>query len=149
MQTMRREWINEGKPKDGLGSVDNTSGKNAARQSDRHPNRGQVTESDRTTESRTDAALDAKIASGLGIRTASRPNKPAKEDLPLSESLFVSDGEDEGDQPQQDDFDALLAEDDARIAANMTKPLPDVDVPSKDSNFEDEMEAMADMDDMW
>ena len=51
------------------------------------------------------------------------------------------------DDPPEDDLDALLAEDAANATSGSTNPAKPAPAPARD-DFEDEMEAMADMD-MW
>ena len=65
------------------------------------------------------------------------------------ESLFISDDEGE-DQPAEDDLDALLAEDAHDVTKNAdreaTASLKEFVVAD---DFNDEMEVMAGMEDMW
>ena len=117
MQTMRREWIRDGKPES---KADNAP----------HPANAHSTANVSQASSNT---VDRDLSSApIGARVSGQPlgNGAAEE------SLFVSDHEAD-DQPPDDDLDALLAED-ARARTAITTPMPI----SRRDEFEDEMEAM-------
>ncbi|KAI9721089.1 MAG: hypothetical protein M1812_002570 [Candelaria pacifica] len=158
MQIMRKQWIDEGKPK--ASATEYAENQDVGTDSDLRPQN----ESPRPTEQPT-TTPSAK---------ASRPRTPTRtideeQDIynvtpgvvrtappAATESngnLFLSD--DEGtDQPVGDELDALLAEDSRTTDLNgkqdnvVGHPPPERQAPGEE-NFDDEMEAMADMDDLW
>ena len=80
------------------------------------------------------------------------PNRHKGPGLNADESLFVSDIEDDG-PPSGDELDALLAEGDKQhrtnASENQVKPNSSILHPEIEPCFDDEMEAMADIDSMW
>ncbi len=150
MQTMRREWINEGKPKDRMAGNETAPKKLAIRPPDSQASKDQMTVAnpgmglqelsvfgDNDNESHEVTPKPHDVEESINDRT-----HPA-------ESLFVSDGEDLDDQPPEDDLDALLAEDQTKLASSPKTVLPIADAPRIEDDFGDEMEAMAGMEDMW
>ena len=140
MQTMRKEWINEGKAKhsrlvDDQGptiytpSTGNRSGSSTERQ--------QSSELHRFEIQTPNSDVNAKGGNSGG---------PHEQDRSADDNLFISDGED----TPVDDLDALLAEDDAVQRANSaSSPPPNEDGNGRGKEFDDEEEAMAGIDDMW
>ena len=150
---MRREWISEGKPRDKF-AASGEEGSTA-------PQNASMTGASPST-------VAAKIPSTPPPNTendelyAATPRLQSKkktvpsEDIITSESLFVSEDESD-DQPPEDDLDTLLAEDaekeknvhatdethSGEQAVREHTPL------SQGHNFDDEMEVLAGMDDMW
>lgn len=153
MQVMRKEWINEAKSKDYLAS------------DPKHRTQAVVVE---------EPGSHAQENVSGTIRTYDRPKTPIANDIddelysatprnhlenrrkgpmPVTdESLFVSDVED-NISPSGDELDALLAEEDNRDRTNVSEnhPKPHFSITGKEIEpvFDDEMEAMADMDSMW
>ena len=155
LQTMRREWINEGKP----------------HIQDPEPDADSHSPIINTTTLRDDTGMTAPPA------TAGRPVTPPhvetedddlydatpqvvlderrrKRDAAAVGSLFMSDNEGAAeDPPSEDELDALLAEDAlvdlGHAAGNAQHSRPNTKWQDAEDNFDDEMEAMAGMDDMW
>ncbi|MCJ1379313.1 chromosome segregation in meiosis- protein [Xylographa soralifera] len=172
LQTMRREWIKEGRP------LERREEEAASSEISSQPTAI-------ATGTRTEEGLANAHTTGVN-ETASRPptSKPTPSASKSSkeESLFISD-DDLDPHPSDDELDALLAEDallttsttpaitpgarrpheadqhppdddlDALLAEDTFHPpsAPTAARPSttKHDEFEDEMEAMAGMDDMW
>ena len=149
MQTMRREWINEGKAKKDLVELGIPTERDATRQPDRHPSHDRSTGARKTTELRTSPAFDDDVDLGSVTQKDLRLNEASKHGIPSSESLFVSDGEDEGDQIPGDELDILFDADGTNTGASTLRCPSDAHVPRKEDEFEDEMEALAGMDDIW
>ena len=157
LQTMRREWINEGKPRD---KFDQDKPENMARLDELRLEA--KPESSPKEAGKTTPELDNLLGLDVGNLYSATPKQPGKNDKRSDNSqiekdtLFLSD--DELDlQPQDDDMDdldALLAEDDLRKSLNLEATMGQeqsiaTKVVPKDDNFDDEMEAMAGMDDVW
>ena len=151
MQTMRREWINEGKSRDSL----ENSRKEAlspAKEKMTPKSRGEQYPAHEPSKRLQTPDLINAEESDLYAATPKAPGEDegSKRNAAGAESLFVSDDEGTSDQPQGDDLDALLAEDEMRnpartefLRARGEKSL------RGGENFDDEMEAMAGLDDMW
>ena len=169
MQTMRREWIDEGKPKSSFDK-------------DPEQSRGIPTNTDKA-QGPLSNAVRAKEGAGSTISAdvdESQPQRPhtppgpsveadddlytatpgavrvtmalSKETNPNSDSLFMAEDAG-GPQSEEDELDMLLAED----GANRERHQSDIEgdsasrapaIPAAD-DFQDEMEVMAGMDDMW
>ena len=135
---MRREWINEGKPRDIY---------------DEKPTQEAHSSTDVVV---TGGAEDSATSGSAGVRENStidqtaqhRDDDASRVSKKPKDSLFVSDDEDEGVQPPDDDLDALLAEGmpDERPADRGTAAGT---WPTAQDDFEDEMEAIAGMGNMW
>ncbi|KAK4695410.1 replication fork protection complex subunit TIPIN/Csm3/Swi3, partial [Lecanoromycetidae sp. Uapishka_2] len=154
MQTMRKEWIRESKPLEPLDELENTTEKT----------------NDRTKSSKA-AQIQPPIVAPLEsaripIHTNALNNKDdfyeasaslaekgdeAKRTDTSNDSLFVSEDEKVvSDQPPDDDLDALLAEDDTRRAEGSALSPRQAHINSRtEDNFDDDLEAMAGLDDMW
>ncbi|KAI9830442.1 MAG: hypothetical protein M1819_005694 [Sarea resinae] len=164
MQVMRRQWIDEGKPNHTGSDEDVLRPENQSASDPRPappPNRQDSIsnrphlDSDPTQEPSRDRTPptavwdegDLYTVSPRGMRSAaSRAVEPVTSHS-NHDSLFVSDDE-EGVQPEEDELDALLAED----AANNMGPSAHIPAakrsPAQD-DFRDEEEAMAGMEDVW
>jgi replication fork protection complex subunit Csm3/Swi3 len=121
MQMMRKEWIDEGKPRRAL----------------EHDNQ-EVDEIvlDRPSTEHTTERMDG-VEQGEDIR----PAEPEKaQDRTASRSAGID--------PDEDELDALLAES-AQLEISAPRTLPARITGVDDDPFADEMEAMADMEDMW
>ncbi|KAH7346128.1 replication fork protection component Swi3-domain-containing protein [Pyrenochaeta sp. MPI-SDFR-AT-0127] len=127
MQIMRKDWIDEGKPR-------------RTREQDDE-------EVDEIIPDMTVAQEDAEVMDGIEKDDASiAPGVERDGHEPLLQPR--KDTEDTaGDNPDDDELDALLAES-ADSNAALPRPLPSRPA-AVDDPFADEMEAMADMDDMW
>ncbi|MCJ1431128.1 chromosome segregation in meiosis- protein [Xylographa pallens] len=172
LQTMRREWIKEGKPSE-TREEEASSSKASSQQTVNQAN------DNRPEKSSLNAHTAGAASSASRPPTTTSTSKTANE-----ESLFVSD-DDRDAHPSDDELDALLAEDALRTTSTTTTTTPaaqephktDQHLPSDDDldallaeatltktpsaptatphptnkhdEFEDEMEAMAGMDDMW
>ena len=123
MQIMRKEWIDEGKPRRTTELDDEDA--DHVRPGD--PPAEQTSESVEGVEQG-----EPVVERGLG------PEAPAEND---------SSGIPYGD-PDEDELDALLAES-TRPDAQPSKTLPSRTAETDHDPFADEMEAMADMDDLW
>ncbi|EUC42750.1 hypothetical protein COCMIDRAFT_102682 [Bipolaris oryzae ATCC 44560] len=123
MQVMRKDWIDEGKPR-----------RAADRDSDEEDRAAEETTVQQTTE-----GMDGvRISTGNGLEHQSSVQAPV---LDTTEHTA-------GEEPDEDELDALLAESE-QPATTLTKTLPTRPMPAQDDPFADEMEAMADMDGMW
>jgi replication fork protection complex subunit Csm3/Swi3 len=113
MQMMRKEWIDEGKPR-------------------------------RTTEHEDEDADENFV----GQPTAEQGSE-SMEGMVQGKEVGVRElGSVEGADPDEDELDALLAED-APHDTLAPKTLPVRTAGGEEDPFADEMEAMADMEDMW
>lgn len=151
MQIMRREWINEGKPQ--YTSEDGLKKKEEMVTQEPKSPKPQESLSDNQQRSTTPFTNDVD---DHDLYSATPRNPTYRTDLvsknSLKESLFLSENE-AANQPSEDDLDALLAEDNQNLISgdldNGSHPSPQGRNRRLEVDFEDEMEAMADMDDMW
>jgi replication fork protection complex subunit Csm3/Swi3 len=163
MQMARLEWINEGKPKsyvheDSLfdeptvpSGENDGRGKTASRIAP-------VFEKATTERPKTpDLVADAEMDDLYDATPNATYRKAQKETQDLVPGGFSGGGSlfgpakapvvDSG--PPEDDLDALLAEEEFMNAGTLkARPAINKVIPRQDSNFEEEMEAMAEMD-MW
>ena len=160
MQVMRKEWINEAKAKDTR--LENGE---KARPSASVPERLKESALESSSEhqgqsSKIGGSQDQSpaLAAGPGGSNVKQRGFETSAD----DSLFLSDDEDTArtatrnatkdaarDVQVEDDLDALLAEEDARHdPTEVIRHQADLTAPKLD-NFDDEEEAMADMDDFW
>ena len=160
LQKMRREWIDEGKPRNIFDddTVEDTTRSNVPRveaKPDTSP-----TNMDRSAREEPDKTVDLDLGDLYSAtpEPPSRNDKSSKNDHVQKDALFLTD--DEHDQHPQDDdiddLDALLAEDDLRESHSENAIQGREQFHNKydlskgkEDNFDDEMEAMAGMDDMW
>ncbi|KAL8790552.1 MAG: hypothetical protein Q9195_006296 [Heterodermia aff. obscurata] len=156
LQTMRREWINEGKPHINRHEDrdEDAQSPGANRITDEN-DIGESTLPSRTARTETpppveDADDDLYSATPQAILEERRRKRSAA----AEESLFIS-GDEGGaaDPPSEDELDALLAENSLQdlgpSAVNAERPRPENKQKLVEDNFDDEEEAMAGMDDMW
>ncbi|KAF2828566.1 Swi3-domain-containing protein [Ophiobolus disseminans] len=120
MQMMRKDWIDEGKPR-------------------------RTTE--REEEDVDDIIPDAPSAE-QGADGAEGTTRGGTTDPPERGQAQAPEQTGAGADPDEDELDALLAES-AQLETSATKTLPVRTAAAEDDPFADEMEAMADMDDMW
>ena len=156
MQTMRKEWINEGKPRDSLEDFRSGGKKSVTQQTSSKPRQDQSpaakpTKRPRTTPNGNAIDIDNDLYGATPEPAREDPSTKRKETS--KEKLFMSDDEEACDQPPEDDLDALLADDDMKEATSTAVPAVKAQESlGRDDNFDDEMEAMAGMggtDDMW
>jgi replication fork protection complex subunit Csm3/Swi3 len=124
MQMMRKEWIDEGKPR-------------------RTTERDDVDADEGAPEGAAagqDPEAMADIEQSEGTRRV-EPDGVTPAQGPSASALTGAD-------PDEDELDALLAES-AQHESAVTKTLPVRTAGTEEDPFADEMEAMADMDDMW
>lgn len=157
LQTMRKEWINEGKPRDPAEDW----GTGRQKPNGQHPSPvlglGESPITRRSEGPGTPAATNAVDADDDEIYDATP--KKLRETLTANqnqnqnaeESLFLSEEEEVSYQPPDDELDALLAEDETRESGStaVTAKQEAQGHTGQEANFDDEMEAMAGMDDMW
>ncbi|KAF1959865.1 Swi3-domain-containing protein [Byssothecium circinans] len=117
MQRMRKEWIDEGKPKNKSDNED---------------------EADAAIAYQT---VQESVEEMVGVEAESAPQQ--QEEARAEEDTRV-----EAD-PDEDELDALLAEEVAPTPSRTSAPIPSRPTRTDEDMFADEMEAMADMDDMW
>ena len=155
LQTMRREWINEGKPHNRDPEPDansqqpavNATADDTATRTTAQPERSERPVTPSRGENMDDDLYDATPQAILDERRRKREAAAAG-------SLFISDDEGPGGVPQsEDELDALLAEDVLMdlgpSAGNVQQAKPEAKHQDGGEDFDDEMEAMAGMDDMW
>lgn len=146
MQTMRREWINEGKPR--LNAEESETEAPVAEDVRGGPAHQLQETGERDGRPRTPALQDPDTdLYSATPREAREQSRTQQKKGAAGESLFLSDDE-AGAQPSGDELDALLAEDDFNTDA-ARPPTSTLDSHQRKDDFEDEMEAMAGMEDMW
>lgn len=144
MQTMRREWINEGKPKEHLNSPRHAPKKPPSKRPLPDSAEGGSKTAVPTKRLKASAVADDENvgfhAETLKEGDVEHISKPAN---PTTQSLFVSDDEEVENVPPADDLDVLLAE----VQGNPFSEKPGTS--GMEDNFEDELEAMASMKDSY
>lgn len=163
MQIARMEWINEGRPKSYVheDSLFDDPALPTAENADREKTASRVapifekaaTERPKTPEENLDAEMgDLYDATPTAARQTAQMEGQASIFGGASGggSLFgPAKTQVVDDAPPEDDLDALLAEEEMMQAEAKTQAIPNASkVPPQEDNFDDEMEAMADMD-MW
>ncbi|CAO2647963.1 Nn.00g088850.m01.CDS01 [Neocucurbitaria sp. VM-36] len=129
MQIMRKDWIDEGKPR-------------------------RTTEPDDENideDIRDEAQAQPHMADMEGIEKTADTEQTELEDIRQAQTRSQSNNAAEGSvtgDPDEDELDALLAEG-AQPSSKAPKTLPSRPAATEEDLFADEMEAMADMDDMW
>ena len=156
LQTMRREWINEGKPHINHGEERGADAQSPgeSRNTDDNNTVGTTLPSRATRTETPPRAEDADDDLYSATPQAVLEERRRKRGVAAEQSLFISD--DEGgapDPPSEDELDALLAENSLQdlgpSAMNAERPRPDNKQKLVEDNFDDEEEAMAGMDEMW
>ncbi|KAL8715642.1 MAG: hypothetical protein Q9225_006362 [Loekoesia sp. 1 TL-2023] len=154
IQVMRREWINEGKPRESVGDLDTLRGSPRSMRSSKEP------------RNNSEIIGDGKITEDPGLRQSSAPSDddlyaaspPRQQHITGQHSSIKSTGIDLGhdrgddDGVPEDDLDALLAETDnqKRHSTDCSSIDQQGVTPSKkEEEFDAEMEVMAEMDEMW
>jgi replication fork protection complex subunit Csm3/Swi3 len=127
MQVDRKAWIDEGKPRRTREDDEDDSGAPAAEQ----------------VPVQQDEEMDRLETGGDSEKTHTATDVQGSQS-PVLETVETTMSED----PNEDELDALLAE--SALPQTVTsKVLPLHNAPTQDDPFADEMEAMADMEDMW
>jgi replication fork protection complex subunit Csm3/Swi3 len=126
MQLMRKDWIDEGKPRRNTGRDDDED----------------------AAQERAPPQQSADNMEGVenGGQEESRPQ--AEREGPARNSAEDALDESANGDPDDDELDALLAESE-QPTYTAPKTLPTRPMPTQDDPFADDMEAMAEMDDMW
>ncbi|KAJ4378076.1 chromosome segregation in meiosis- protein [Neocucurbitaria cava] len=135
MQIMRKDWIDEGKPRRTTEADDEDVDENIRDEAQPQPQPQPHTIEMEGIEKTTDTERPEVEHAGEE-QTRSHPTNAAE-----------SAAADDPDDPDEDELDALLAESEQPTAGAPTT-LPSRPA-TEDDPFADEMEAMADMDDMW
>ena len=141
IQTMRKEWINEGKAKHSrLVDDQDTAARTPSNEHKPAPTK------ERRQSSESHNAEQQSFGPGADLEDGDREG-PREKDRPADDTLFISDGE----SAPMDDLDALLAEDNAfeRTTTSAASPKANESSDTRGDNFDDEEEAMAGMDDIW
>ncbi len=151
LQIMRKEWINEGKPReryDDLEAIpevsryhqDSASGpQHAVLGKDTAQKPDEISAVDEWSD---DDIFGPHISSGA-------VHKQRPEDT-SNDSLFISGEDTREDAPPEDDLDALLAEDEINAQAkSIAMRIHENKGGREEVNFDDEMEVIAGLDDMW
>lgn len=151
LQAMRREWINEGKPSESLRTSEIDLQKSA--------NEIPMTELSKDIPSIRVSSERPKTPSTIGDIEdddlyAATTKQADKESLLKrldsgSHNPSTSIDEAVGDLPLEDDLGALMAEVANPTSKRTGSPTSYTHNPREEQNFDDEMEAMRDMDDMW
>ncbi|KAF2852167.1 Swi3-domain-containing protein [Plenodomus tracheiphilus IPT5] len=128
MHIMRKDWIDEGKPR-------RTTEMDEDDVAEAPPTEAPARDSADTMEGTEDSTRSNQAA-------LSQRERPPQGQTPTTTTPQM------GDDPDEDELDALLAES-APDALTMPTTLPSRTKDTNDDPFADEMEAMADMDDMW
>lgn len=153
LQTMRKEWINEGKPREaaqdaaGARQIPNIQQTNSKTGQDQSPIADPKTEPQARA---TNSVIEANDDEFCAVSPKTRGDSSTKRNgSSLEESLFVSDEEETRDQLQDDDLEALIAEDEMNEAANIAfKPMQEQKYLRISDNFDDEMEVMTGLNDI-
>ncbi|KAI4642694.1 chromosome segregation in meiosis- protein [Alternaria incomplexa] len=126
MQLMRKDWIDEGKPRRNTG------------QDEDDDDAGREKTPQQSTE-------DMEGVENGGQEDAGHPTE--REASTRNATGDAAEPPESGD-PDDDELDALLAESE-QPSYTAPKTLPTRPMPTQDDPFADDMEAMAEMDDMW
>lgn len=158
MQSMRMEWINEGKPRssvheDSLFDQPGLPPREIGEGGKTDPRIAKLFENTVTERPKTPGAdVDADI-DDLYDATP-RPAQRTSAEVDSQDSLFgrgpslFGPAKTVDDGPPEDDLDALLAEEEM-MQAETAKVQPAATINKVTDNFDDEMEAMAEMDNLW
>ncbi|USP74014.1 Chromosome segregation in meiosis protein 3 [Curvularia clavata] len=120
MQIMRKDWIDEGKPR-------------------------RAAEPD--SEEEVDAAAQESVVQ-QSIEKMDGVENGSEQQRDMGNPAADATAHTADEEPNEDELDALLAQSE-EPTATLKQTLPTRPVPTQDDPFADEMEAMADMDDMW
>lgn len=152
IQVMRREWINEGKCREGFGDEDVPQADRKATKASEventapatHQNHALVESRSRPSSSPTDEDL-------YGATPPPQLNN-SNQDLATETTGINEAPTDDGDSAiPEDDLDALLAESapDNQKIYSAESSRQGTTLADRNDEFDAEMEAMAEMDDMW
>ena len=153
---MRKEWINEGKPRQRGREEDMDLERDAAMDKQGSGDRELLhsgfanNEETRTTTPPPARHLDDHLYSATpqAVQDQRRKDREAG----AGKTLFISSDDGVGSGPSGDELDALLAEDGFQEevwTVPATLPNRSDETTRREDNFDDEMEAMAGMDDLW
>lgn len=123
VQMMRKEWIDEGKPK--------------------HTTR----EEDEAEIARADEYTQQDGEAMVGVQETAVQN--VEDNLPHNGTEATRGATVPPEEPDEDELDALLGEENAPAPPTTTANKATITSAADDDPFADAMEAMADMDDMW
>lgn len=152
LQTMRREWIHDGKPSESLQTSEINLQKSASETPVTELSKDMPSTAVLSERLKTPSILDDIEDDDLYAATPKQAEKEGLLNRPVSGSHnpSTSVGEAVGDLPPVDDLDALMAEEEANPTSKRTgSPTSYKHNPREEHNFDDEMEAMRDMDDIW
>ena len=124
MQIMRKDWIDEGKPR-------------------------RAAEPDSDDDMAAEATVQPSTEDMDGVQSGAGHDPEQQEHSHEPAAHAAEQTANEG--PDDDELDALLAESEQQPSIPVQQTLPTRPMPTTqdDDPFADEMEAMADMDDMW
>jgi replication fork protection complex subunit Csm3/Swi3 len=168
MQSIRMEWINKGRPKSSVHEASIFDEPSLPRREDDErekaaPRVAPIFENSASERPKT-PVLDADGEMEMGDLYDATPKAPRQRqsqgEAESQESLFgggttLSRPVTEvavPDAPQEDELDALLAEDETmqtEVAEAKLAPTASKAPAAQDDQFDDDMEAMAEMDDLW
>ena len=144
MQAMRREWINESKPQD--------KSEESLRQIEEMATQEQKSPKPQgcLSNSSTNAVDDDDLYSATPRKPKNGTDLASRDKT--RESLFLSENE-AASQASEDSLDDLIAENNLNLLSrdihNESVLEPEGRSQRLEADFEDEMEAMAGMDDLW
>ena len=160
---MRKEWINEGKPRQrggeedtgleedaGVGEQGSGVGEQDSGNGGDLPPASANPEETRKTTPPPAQNVDDDLYSATP--QAVQDQRRRDRDADAGKTLFISDDGGVGGGPSGDELDALLAEDGFHEQAGTvpaTLSNRSHDITKREDAFDDEMEAMAGMDDLW
>lgn len=150
---MRREWIDEAKPHERLSSDSRLNTQASVVIESRTHAQDDPDILPSKARSRTPTAINLDDDELYSATPRKNSNERRKEpEINLDESLFVSDVENDN-SPSGDELDAILAEEDNRANTGASdyglESHPPTARKEIEPVFDDEMDAMAEMDSMW
>lgn len=144
MQTMRREWINESKPRDNFENPGNAIHELKAVETSTKTEQGHSPEAGSKDKSSTPVAVVTDDDELYMATPKRRPDEgTSNRNLASTESLFVTDEE------PDDDLDELLNQTKDNPASYTALPEEENTSRRRQDDFEDELEAIASLNDMW
>ena len=150
LQIMRKEWINEGKPKEKYSENEVSSELPNRRQDSPSAIQRPTSADDTAQRPEEELAGDWTDDDIFGPQVSAKAMKERRAEDTSKDSLFIGNEEMGNDAPPEDDLDALLAEDEVNAQTTSTASREQNNKSrSEDVNFDDEMEVMAGLDDMW
>ncbi|TAQ86626.1 hypothetical protein B7494_g5048 [Chlorociboria aeruginascens] len=159
LQVARMEWINEGKPKsadEDLYSEPTLPPRENEDTAEKVPRIASIFDRSMTQRPKTPEVNDQDLEDLYDATPRPAHRKPAEKPAEDSQrgSIFgggstFGEAITTDDGPPEDDLDILLAEEE--VLQTVTQPTQPsaASKPTQEDNFDDDMEAMAEMDDMW